>query len=157
MFMMYGAKIPIKMFVLIVRILLILHGLYLGKVGYMYYNTVSVGASAATLPHLAKMFLPGVLDKGEVVHQMLYPFLGITSFVLSAIGLLAAVSFGPFEASVVLLVKGIGLHIGISILRLRLPERLKKHYRRDIILPHTLPEPLGSTADPQPANLVQPC
>ena len=139
--MMNVAEIPIKMSVLIVRILLILNALLSGKLGYMYYNTVSVGSSTETLSVLANLLHPGLLDQGEVVAQILYPFMGVSYFAVTAINLLAGVTFGPFEASGVLLVDGIVLHIANSIMRLRFPERVKKHYRRDIILSHTLPEP----------------
>ena len=130
------------MFVLIVRILLVLNGLLIAKLGRMYYGTVSLGASTKTLPVLANLLLPGIVDQGEVVAQILYPFLGMSYFALSAISLLAAATFGPFEASVVLLVIAIVIHIANSVMRLKFPEKLAKHYRQDIIL-RTLPEPLS--------------
>ena len=141
------------MFVLIVRIMLVLNALLIGKVGYMYYNTLNVGSSTKTLPVLANLLLPGVLDQGEVVAQIIYPFMGMCYLASSAIALLAAVTFGPFEASVVLLAIGSIFHIANSVMRLKFPERLKKHYRRVVILSYTyqnrfryyLPRPVTHT------------
>ena len=125
------------MFVLIARILLILHALVGAKLGYMYCNTVFVGASTETLPVLAKLYLPGLVDQGGIV-QAIYPALGLCVLSSGAMDLLAAVTFGPFEASVVLLLNGIFVQIAMGMLRLRVPEKVKKLYRRDIILSRTL-------------------
>jgi hypothetical protein len=110
------------------RIILVVNGLLLAKIGVEYMRGVFAGSTASQLPTLSGLFLPSVFYEGSTL-ALLLPFLSCTYMTVSGLNILAAATFGSFEAASVLLLTGIVFHAGMAAARLNVPAKLAALYQ----------------------------